>query len=78
MRFKLNPIVQVPNFQELFTELKELFPLPRYRAVKVSEIREILGLFEIFNFFLENWEFPLFLGPKSISGPHVGPSCYTS
>ena len=68
MRFKLNPIVQlglqVPNVQELFTEMKELIPLPRYRTVKVREIREIFGLFEIFDFFFGKLEISLIFRPQ--------------
>ena len=74
MGSKLILIVPVPNFQELFTELKKLVPLPRYRASKFQKIAKSYTL-GILKFSFHDLGKSLIFGPKSISGPHIGPSC---
>ena len=75
MGVKLILKVLVINFQELFTELKIKVPLSRYDAAKSANFAKSYTFwgFRIFSF--ADFEKSLIFGPRSLSGPHIGPSC---
>ena len=75
MGSKLILIVPVSNFQELFTELKKKASVAEVSHVEISKNRKILYILGILRFSFRDLGKSLIFEPRSISEPHIGPSC---
>ena len=64
-----------PKFSGTFYGIEKARSVAEISRVEISKNREILYILGIFKFSFRDLGKSLIFGPKSISGPHIGPSC---